>query len=210
MQKPVNETRLDLKAIFAANRQWAQRMLDSDPEFFDRLVDQQAPEYLWIGCSDSRVPANQITGLQPGEVFVHRNVANIAPGDDLNCQAVIQFAVDVLRVRHIIVCGHYGCGGVQMALEDQATGLAREWIDGITRLCRRNAAILDALATDAERHARLCELNVIEQVGNLRQSPVVQAAWTRGQAVQLHGWIYSIRDGLLKDLGVSVSGPSAV
>ncbi len=199
---------LDMKAIFAANRDWAQRMCDADPEFFDRLADQQAPEYLWIGCSDSRVPANQITGMQPGEVFVHRNVANVAPGDDLNCQAVIQFAVDVLCVKHIIVCGHYGCGGVQMALNGQATGLAREWISGITRLGKRNAAALDSLATDSERHARLCELNVIEQVNNLSQSTVVQAGWSRGQSIWLHGWIYNINDGLLKDLGVSVCSPS--
>jgi len=199
-----------MKAIFAANRAWARRMCASDPEFFDRLADQQAPEFLWIGCSDSRVPANQITGLQPGEVFVHRNVANVAPGDDLNCQAVIQFAVDVLGVRHIIVCGHYGCGGVLAALKDQATGLAREWVSGIVSLRDRNAGALDALADDAERHARLCELNVIEQVHNLGQSAVVLAAWSRGQPLRLHGWIYNIKDGLLKDLNVSVSGPTGI
>jgi carbonic anhydrase len=204
------KTKTDMKAIFSANREWARNMRESDPEFFDRLVNQQAPEYLWIGCSDSRVPANQITGLQPGEVFVHRNVANVVPGDDLNCQAVIQFGVEVLGVSHIIVCGHYGCGGVLAALKDQATGLAREWVSGIVSLRDRNAAALDALENDAERHARLCELNVIEQVHNLGQSAVVLAAWSRGQPLRLHGWIYNIKDGLLKDLNVSVSGPSGV
>jgi len=197
----------DMKAIFAANRDWARRMCESDPSFFDRLADQQAPEYLWIGCSDSRVPANQITGRQPGEVFVHRNVANVAPCDDLNCQAVIQFAVDVLGVSDIIVCGHYGCGGVLAALKNQATGRAREWLGGIVRLRDDHAATLDALANDTERHALLCELNVVEQVGNLGESVVVQDAWSRGQPLRLHGWIYNIEDGLLKDLDVSVGGP---
>lgn len=200
----------DLKTIFAANREWARRMCASEPKFFDRLADLQAPEYLWIGCSDSRVPANQITGLQPGEVFVHRNVANVVPGDDLNSQAVIQFGIDVLGVRHIIVCGHYGCGGVLAALNDQASGLTREWVSGIVRLRDRNAADLDALENDIERHARLCELNVIEQVRNLGQSTVVLTAWSRGQSLRLHGWIYNIKDGLLKDLNVSVGGPAGV
>ncbi len=198
----------DMNAIFAANRKWARTMREIDPEFFDRLVHQQSPEYLWIGCSDSRVPASQITGLQPGEVFVHRNVANVAPENDLNCQAVIQFGVEVLGVRHIIVCGHYGCGGVWAALKDQATGLAREWIGSIVDLCDRNAAALAELETDAGRHARLCELNVIEQVRNLEKSTVVSAAWSRGQPLSLHGWIYNIKDGLLKDLNVSVGGPA--
>jgi carbonic anhydrase len=197
----------DMKSIFAANREWAQRMHESDPDFFKDLANLHAPEYLWIGCSDSRVPANQITGLQPGEVFVHRNVANIVHGDDLNCQAVIQYAVDSIGVREIIVCGHYGCGGVLAALENQATGLAREWITEIVGLRDRNAAALDAMANNDERHARLCELNVIEQVHNLSQSTVVQAAWSSGLALNLHGWIYNIQDGLLKDLKVSVSGP---
>ena len=196
----------DLKSIFAANREWAQRMRESDPEFFKDLANLQAPEYLWIGCSDSRVPANQITGLQPGEVFVHRNVANIAHDEDLNCQAVIQYAVDFIGVREIIVCGHYGCGGVLAALENQATGLSREWIAEIVSLRDRNASALDVLANNEERHARLCELNVIEQVHNLSQSTVVQAAWSRGLPLNLHGWIYNIQDGLLKDLNVSVSG----
>ncbi len=197
-----------MKSIFAANREWSQRMREIDPAFFDRLVDQQAPEYLWIGCSDSRVPANQITGLRPGEVFVHRNVANIVPTDDLNCQAVIQYAVDVLGVRHIVVCGHYGCGGVLDALHDQATGLTGEWVHGIVALRDRHAASLEALGTETERHDRLCELNVIEQVRCLSESGVVSAAWARGQALKVHGWIYSVRDGLLKDLNVSI-GDSA-
>jgi len=197
----------DMKDIFAANRAWAERMRDSDPEFFDRLVNQQAPHYLWIGCSDSRVPANQITGLQPGEVFVHRNIANVVPEDDLNCQAVIQYGIDVLGVTNIIVCGHYGCGGVLAALEDQAAGLAREWVSNIVALRNRNAQELGALATDAERHARLCELNVIEQLHNLSQATAVRDAWSRGQPLMLHGWIYNINDGLLKDLNVSLSKP---
>ncbi len=199
----------DMKDIFTANRQWALDMCASDPGFFDRLVDQQAPEYLWIGCSDSRVPANQITGLQPGEVFVHRNVANVAPDDDLNCQAVVQYAVDVLRVTNIVVCGHYGCGGVLAALHDEATGHVHKWIKGIVGLRDRNTEILGALANDDERHARLCELNVAEQVHNLSQSSVVQAAWSRGQRLTLRGWIYSINDGLLKDLDVSNRGYAA-
>ena len=200
----------DMKDIFAANRTWAQGMIASDPDFFDRLAHLQAPKYLWVGCSDSRVPANQITGLQPGEVFVHRNVANIAPGNDLNCQAVIEYGIEVLGVRDIIVCGHYGCGGVLAALKDQATGRAREWVSVIASLRDRNANILAALASDDERHARLCELNVIEQVHNLSQSTAVLSAWSRGQTLRLHGWIYNIEDGLLKDLGVSVSGPTEV
>ena len=194
----------DIKAIFAANRAWALRMQDADPEFFERLADQQAPDYLWIGCSDSRVPANQITGLQPGEVFVQRNVANVVRLNDLNCQAVVQYAVEYLNVEHIIVCGHYGCGGVLAALKDQATGLAREWVSGIVGLRDRNAAELAALMNDDERHSRLCELNVIEQVQSLSHSEVVRAAWSRGQPLKLHGWIYNIRDGLLNDLNVEI------
>jgi len=199
----------DMKDIFAANRAWAQQMRDSDPAFFDRLVHLQSPEYLWIGCSDSRVPANQITGLQPGEVFVHRNIANVVFDDDPNCQAVIQYAVEVLGISHIIVCGHYGCGGVQVALNGQATGRARDWVRGIVSLRDRNAEALSKLPNDDERHARLCELNVAEQVHNLSQSAAVQAAWSRSQTLSLHGWIYNIDDGLLKDLDVSVSGSSA-
>lgn len=197
----------DMQEIFAANRAWADRMREIDPGFFDQLVNQQAPEYLWIGCSDSRVPANQITGLQPGEVFVHRNVANIAPEGDLNCQAVVQYAVEVLGIRHIVVCGHYGCGGVLAALTGQATGHARRWIDGIVKLRDRHAGMLATLADDDARHARLCELNVVEQVRNLSRSQVVRDAWSRGQPLLIHGWIYAIADGLLKDLGVTLSGP---
>jgi len=199
----------DMKDIFAANRAWAQQMRESDPAFFDRLVHLHSPEYLWIGCSDSRVPANQITGLQPGEVFVHRNIANVVFDDDPNCQAVIQYAIEVLGISHIIVCGHYGCGGVQVALNDQATGRARDWVRGIVSLRDRNAEALSKLPNDDERHARLCELNVAEQVHNLSQSAAVQAAWFRSKTLSLHGWIYNIDDGLLKDLDVSVSGSSA-
>jgi carbonic anhydrase len=195
---------IDMKDIFAANRDWAERMRESDPKFFERLVNLQAPKYLWIGCSDSRVPANQITGLRPGEVFVHRNVANVVSNDDLNCQAVIEYGIDVLGITDIIVCGHYGCGGVQVALEDKATGLAHEWISGIVGLRDRNAENLEALANDAERHDRLCELNVIDQVHHLSQSAAVRAAWSRDLSLRLHGWIYNINDGLLKDLDASV------
>jgi len=196
----------DMKDIFAANRDWAKRMRESDPEFFDRLVNLQAPKYLWIGCSDSRVPANQITGLRPGEVFVHRNVANVVAEEDLNCQAVIEYGIDVLGITDIIVCGHYGCGGVLAALEDQATGLARDWISGIVGLRDRNAEDLEALESDVGRHDRLCELNVIDQVHHLGQSAAVRAAWSRSQSLRLHGWIYNIKDGLLKDLDVQVGG----
>lgn len=198
----------DIKSIFAANREWAKRMCESDPEFFDRLADEQKPEYLWIGCSDSRAPANQITGLQPGEVFVHRNIANIARIDDPNCQAVIEYAVDVLGVKSIMVCGHYGCGGVLAALRGGATGLTGEWVSCIVNLRKQHADALDALATEAERHDRLCELNVIDQVRSLSESRVIRDAWARGQTLRIHGWIYSIRDGLLKDLEASVGGPA--
>lgn len=198
----------DLKEIFAANRAWASRMREIDPEFFDQLVNQQAPEYLWIGCSDSRVPANQITGLQPGEVFVHRNVANVAAESDLNCQAVIEYAVEVIGIRHIVVCGHYGCGGVLAALTGQATGRALQWIGGIVSLRDRHAGMLAELADDNARHARLCELNVCQQVQNLQRSQVVRDAWSRGQPLHIHGWIYAIADGLLKDLCVTISGPA--
>ncbi|MAF82830.1 MAG: carbonic anhydrase [Gammaproteobacteria bacterium] len=200
----------DEKAIFAANREWARAMCESEPGFFDRLVNQQEPEYLWIGCSDSRVPASQITGLRPGEVFVHRNIANIVPIDDLNCQAVIQYAVDVLGVKCIVVCGHYGCGGVLAALRGKATGLTGDWISSIVALREQHASDLAALATETERHDRLCELNVIEQVRCLSESEVIKTAWSRGQALQIHAWIYSIKDGLLKNLNTSVGGPIGV
>ena len=196
----------DLTHLFASNRAWAAEMTRQDPDFFSRLTGQQAPRYLWIGCSDSRVPANQIVGLLPGEMFVHRNVANVVVHADLNCLSVIQFAVDVLRVADIIVCGHYGCGGVLSALRDQKLGLIDNWLRHVQDVRWKHQSEVDALPTEAEQHRRLCELNVIEQVTNVRQTTVVRDAWARGQAVTVHGWTYDIRDGLLRDLGVSSRG----
>jgi carbonic anhydrase len=194
-----------LTHLFAHNRAWAAEMTRQDPDFFTRLSLQQAPEYLWIGCSDSRVPANQITGLPPGEMFVHRNVANIVAHTDLNCLSTIQFAVDVLKVRHIIVCGHYGCGGVLAALRDDTLGLIDNWLRHVQDVRAKHQAQLDALDGESPRHHRLCELNVIEQVVNVGQTTVVREAWGRGQPVYVHGWIYDVADGLLRDLGVCAS-----
>jgi carbonic anhydrase len=183
-------------------------MIRQDPQFFSRLAGQQGPDYLWIGCSDSRVPANQITGLPPGEMFVHRNVANVVVHADLNCLSTIQFAVDVLGIRHIIVCGHYGCGGVLAALRDEQHGLVDNWLRHVQDVRHKHRDQLDALPTEVERHRRLCELNVIEQVVNVSQTTVLREAWARGQAVTVHGWVYDISDGLLKDLAMSVAGDS--
>jgi carbonic anhydrase len=194
-----------LSHLFANNRAWAAEMSRQDPDFFNCLSRQQAPQYLWIGCSDSRVPANQIVGLLPGEMFVHRNVANVVVHTDLNCLSAIQFAVEVLRVDHIIVCGHYGCGGVLAALHDDKLGLIDNWLRHVQDVRWKHQAQLDALETEAQRHNRLCELNVIEQVVNVSQTTVVRDAWARGQAVAVHGWIYDIRDGLLRDLGICVT-----
>ena len=193
-----------LKHLFDNNSRWAAKMLARDPAFFDELAEQQAPQYLWIGCSDSRVPANQIVGLAPGELFVHRNVANLVQHSDMNCLSVLQFAVDVLKVRHIMVTGHYGCGGVRAALEEQRHGLVDNWLRPIQHVCHDHAPVLAALEGD-QRIDRLCELNVIQQVDNLRRTTVVQDAWSRGQPLDIHGWIYSVRDGLLRDLDVSIA-----
>ncbi|MCC7147514.1 MAG: carbonic anhydrase [Phycisphaeraceae bacterium] len=171
------------------------------------MLSQQRPEYLWIGCADSRVPANEIVGLLPGELFVHRNVANVVAEGDLNCLAVLQYAVDVLQVQHVIVCGHYGCGGVGAALRGDRLGLVDRWLDGVGRIREQNRAQLDALATEKERHDRLCELNVIQQVANVGRTTVLQNAWNRAQPVAVHGWIYSLEDGLLRDLDVGVTRP---
>ena len=195
-----------LPELFANNRAWAAEMTLDDPEFFRRLSSQQAPQYLWIGCADSRVPANQIVGLVPGELFVHRNIANVVVHTDLNCLSVLQFAVDALRVRHIIVCGHYGCGGVLAALRDERLGLADNWLRHVQDVRSKHAAELKDLATESERHDRLCELNVREQVTNVAQTTIVQDAWARGQQLTIHGWIYGLRDGLLRDLGVWMDG----
>ncbi|HEX6929174.1 MAG TPA: carbonate dehydratase [Gammaproteobacteria bacterium] len=193
-----------LKHLFENNRRWAAKMTERDPGFFRGLSEQQAPNCMWIGCSDSRVPANEITGLQPGEVFVHRNVANLVQHSDMNCLSVLQFAVDVLKVRHVIVTGHYGCGGVRAALEDQRHGFVDNWLRPIQHICHDHAGMLAALDGDA-RLDRMCELNVIQQVENIRLTTVVQDAWSRGQELDIHGWIYSVRDGLLRDLDVTVS-----
>jgi carbonic anhydrase len=189
------------------NRIWAARMRAADPHFFERLGHQQAPEYLWIGCSDSRVPANQIAGLQPGEVFVHRNVGNVLAPGDLNGNAALQFAVDVLRVQHVIVCGHYGCSGVRAALEDQRLGLVDGWLAHIRAVKDRHAAALEALRDPVRREARLCELNVVEQVAQVCATTAARDAWSRGQPLAVHGWVYGVADGLLRDLGMNVSAP---
>lgn len=199
-----------LDHLFANNRDWARRATADDPAYFSRLSAQQAPAYLWIGCADSRVPANQITGLAPGEMFVHRNIANVAAHSDLNCLSVVQFAVDVLRVRHVIVCGHYDCGGVRAALDDARHGLVDNWLRHVQDVRDKHRAQLDALPDAAARADRLCELNVIEQVANVCQTTVVRDAWSRGQLLTVHGWIYRLRDGLLRDLGTSVAGASAL
>jgi carbonic anhydrase len=195
-----------LSELFARNRAWAADVTRQDPEFFSRLAGQQAPQYLWIGCSDSRVPANQIVGLLPGEMFVHRNVANVVVHADLNCLACMQFAVEVLRVRHIIVCGHYGCGGVLAALRDERLGLVDNWLRHVQDVRLKHRAELERLADEGQRHRRLCELNVMEQVVNVSQTTVVREAWARGQPLALHGWIYDVADGLLRDLDMCLTG----
>ena len=187
------------------NRDWARATLERDPDFFTTLARQQAPEHLWIGCSDSRVPANQIVGLLPGEMFVHRNIANVVVHTDLNCLSVLQFAIDVLRVKHILVVGHYGCGGVQAALEERRMGLVDNWLRHVQDVAHKHRAELDALPGHAERLSRLCELNVIEQVANVCHTTAVQDAWDRGQELTVHGWVYGLADGLVRDLGVSRS-----
>lgn len=193
-----------LPRLFENNRKWAERMLKSDPDFFQELVRQQTPEFLWIGCSDSRVPANEIVGLPPGELFVHRNVANLVVHSDMNCLSVIQYAVEVLRIKHIIVCGHYGCGGVKAALDDSAHGLVDNWLGHIRDIHRRHADELARIADEAERLHRLCELNIMEQVKNVGHTTIVQDAWARGAPLVVHGWAYSLSNGLLKDLGCSI------
>jgi carbonic anhydrase len=199
-----------LSHLFANNRAWADEMTRQDPEFFRRLTGQQVPQYLWIGCSDSRVPANQIVGLLPGEMFVHRNVANVVVHTDLNCLSTVQFAVEVLKVGHVIVCGHYGCGGVLAALREEKLGLVDNWLRHVQDVRWKHQAQLDALDTEAQRHHRLCELNVIEQVVNVSQTTVVRDAWARGQVLSVHGWIYSLQDGLLRDLGMCITAESEI
>ena len=190
-----------LPQLFENNRRWASARVREDPDFFQRLVALQAPAYLWIGCSDSRVPANEIVNLPPGELFVHRNVANVVVHTDLNCLSVLQFAVEVLRVRHVIVCGHYGCGGVRAALSGTKLGLIDNWLRHVQDVRRKHAEALDALSAPA-REDRLCELNVLEQAANVCETTIVQDAWDRGQEVAIHAWIYRLDDGLLRDLQV--------
>jgi carbonic anhydrase len=196
---------MPLRHLLKNNKEWAEKVRLEDPDFFKRLSKMQAPRYLWIGCSDSRVPANQITGMQPGEVFVHRNIANVVVHTDLNCLSTIQFAVDLLKVEHIIVCGHYGCSGVHAALSNTRVGLADNWLRHIADVANKHAVFLQKEELDSMRHARLCELNVIEQVVNVCQSTVVEDAWSRGQALSVHGWIYSLLDGRICDLGMSIA-----
>ncbi|MBK8162650.1 MAG: carbonate dehydratase [Gammaproteobacteria bacterium] len=195
-----------LKDLFDNNKRWAQRMTRVDPDFFRHLTEQQTPEYLWIGCSDSRVPANEIVGLPPGELFVHRNVANIVIHTDINCLSVLQYAVDILRVKHIIVCGHYGCGGVKAALEDQAHGLIDNWIHNVREIYEVHRERVDAEPEVARRLALMCELNVVEQAKKVYRTTIVQQALQRGQTLTIHGLIYDITDGILKDLEVRFPG----
>jgi carbonic anhydrase len=194
-----------LKKLFEQNVAWAEAIKARDPEFFQKLSRQQSPEYLWIGCSDSRVPANEIIGLLPGEVFVHRNVANVVVHTDLNCLSVVQFAVDVLKVKHIMVVGHYGCGGIGKVISCERVGLADNWLRHVSDVQEKHQACLHRLPDDTARSSRLCELNVVEQVANLTSTTIVQDAWTRGQQLTVHGWIYGLRDGLLRDLKMSAS-----
>ena len=200
----------NLRDLFEANREWAAGIAARDPEFFLNLSRQQSPDYLWVGCSDSRVPANQIVGLLPGELFVHRNVANVVVHTDLNCLSVMQFAVDVLRVKHLIVCGHYGCSGVRAALHNAKLGLSDNWLRHVQDVRARHEARLAEAGSEIERCDMLCELNVIEQVVNAGQTTIVQDAWERGQDLTVHGWIYGLEDGLLRDLDMSVAKPAEI
>ena len=194
-----------LEHLFAQNRRWAEAIRSRDPEFFLKLSRQQSPEYLWIGCSDSRVPANEIVDLLPGEMFVHRNIANVVVHTDLNCLSVMQFAVDVLKVKHIIVCGHYGCSGVRAALRCDRIGLADNWLRHVQDVAEKHKNCVHAAGADHVRANTLCELNVIEQVGNVCQTTIVRDAWDRGQPLTVHGWIYGLKDGLIRNLGMSVA-----
>ena len=194
----------NLRQLFDNNRAWAERIRAQDPQFFEKLSRQQSPEYLWIGCSDSRVPANEIVGLLPGELFVHRNVANLVVHTDLNCLSVMQFAVDILKVRHIIVCGHYGCSGVRAAFRRERIGLSDNWLRHVQDVRQKHEHRLAEAGADAAAGDRLCELNVIEQVAHVCQTTIVRDAWERGQELAIHGWVYGLQDGLLRDLNTTV------
>lgn len=195
-----------LNQLLERNREWSERIQAEDPGFFDRLSRQQTPEYLWIGCSDSRVPANQIIDMAPGEVFVHRNIANVVVHTDLNCLSVIQFAVDVLQVKHILVVGHYGCGGVLAALTGRRLGLADNWVRHVADVAEKHEGTLAHAGGESLQHDRLCELNVLEQVVNVSQTTILRDAWARGQDIAVHGWVYGLRDGRVHDLGIDVAG----
>jgi carbonic anhydrase len=199
-----------LQHLFDQNATWAAERVADDPEYFRRLASGQRPQYLWIGCADSRVPANQILGLPPGDVFVHRNVANVVVHTDFNCLSVMQFAVDVLQVKHIMVVGHYGCSGVHAAMHRTRIGIADNWLRNIRDVSDRHEVRLSGIADERKRHDRLCELNVIEQVLHVSQTTVVEDAWARGQALSVHGWVYGLHDGRLRDLGLTVTGPDNV
>ena len=199
-----------LPELFEKNRAWAARMRSERPDFFEALARQQRPTYLWIGCADSRVPANEIVGLPPGELFVHRNIANVMVHTDLNCLSVLQFAVEVLQVPHVIVCGHYGCGGVEAAYRKEPVGLVDNWLRHVEDVAYLHEKELDALPSESERLGRLCELNVLEQALNVCRTTVAQDAWRRGQALTVHGWIYALEDGLLRDLGFSIDRPEDI
>lgn len=194
-----------LSLLFENNRKWVAQISQTNPSFFSRLAQQQSPEFLWIGCSDSRVPANEIIGLMPGELFVHRNVANLVIHTDMNCLSVLQYAVEILKVKHVIVCGHYGCGGIKAALETQPHGLIDNWLRHIRDIYQRRGNYFSQFSTAEEKLNQLCELNVIEQVKNVGNTTIIQEAWQRDQLVTIHGWIYAISDGLLKDLNTTIS-----
>lgn len=199
-----------LPHLIENNRAWAESVLEEDSEFFAKLAKGQKPEILWIGCADSRVPANQIIGLNPGDVFVHRNIANVVVHSDFNCQSVIEYAVSILRVKHIIVCGHYCCGGVKAATQDHHVGLIDGWLRHIRDVRQKHDAILQTIDDEEQLIDRLCELNVVEQAKNVCYSTVVQEAWERGRELSVHGWIYSIKDGLLRDLNVTIGGATEI
>ncbi len=196
----------ELKNLLDRNKEWATKLSASDPDFFRRLAAQQAPAYLWIGCSDSRVPSSQLVCLSPGEMFVHRNVANLVVHTDFNCLSVIQYAVEVLKVKHIIVCGHYGCGGVQAAMQNLKMGLIDNWLRHVQDVIQKHEALLAEVADESQRLRRLCELNVIEQVLSVSQTTIMQNAWERGQEIAVHGWIYGLQDGLLRELNICITG----
>jgi carbonic anhydrase len=202
--------RLGLEELFTNNEAWLARKLGEDPDFFSRLKDQQSPDYLWIGCSDSRVPANQIIGLPPGEVFVHRNIANVVVNSDLNCLSVIQFAVDLLKVKHIMVVGHYGCSGVGAAVYGKRVGLADNWLQHVHDVYNKHSDLLAEWPIGEARHRRMVELNTIEQAAHVCHTTIVEDAWARGQSLTIHGWAYGVHDGRLRDLGMTVDSPEAL